>query len=250
MEIASSGEALVDSQKSSIVKESKSVKRDLTRPTLSSSRRNVDAPVSSSNKTRAPTAKLLSVNLDASASKRRYTTGGLGERQPVAALPKRLDGASSSFSSKVSESPKTPNSVSRRSSLPGASLKTLAPEVKKITKSVSRLSVTPESIKKATIKPSLPHPATKSISTSPGSNDSMKTRARTGIPSSKASSRSVSNGVKVGSSEKRFLSGQEKEKSMLQENLDSHSGLLPQVEIKSSDDLVRNLNLSLTAVDV
>ena len=249
MEIASSGEALVDSQKSSIVKESKSVKRDLTRPTLSSSRRNADAPVSSSNKTRAPTAKFSSVNVDASASKRRNTTGGLGERQPVAALPKRLDGASS-FSSKVSESPKTPNSVSRRSSLPGASLKTLTPEVKKVTKSVSRLSVTPESSKKATVKPSLPHPATKSISTSPGSNDSMKTRARTGIPSSKASSRSVSNGVKVGSGEKRFLSGQEKEKSMLQENLDSHSGLLPQVEIKSSDDLVRNSNLSLPAVDV
>ncbi|CAA6657906.1 unnamed protein product [Spirodela intermedia] len=278
MEASTLSEASVDTQQSSLVAEEspevatgesvkkpfKPAKRDFTRPTFSSTRKNAEASDLSSTRVRAAATKSSPVNPGSPLLKRRNSTGGLPERQPGTALPKRLDGAASFAGKKVtpsvSEPPKTPTAVSRRSSLPSVSSRISAPEVKKTTVSASRLSAKPEnsktdSARKASIKPSLPFSASKKIPSSPSSGNHGHASLRNGTSSSKASSPSarspsITGGAKVGSVDKGSLSGQKK--SSPSQSSDSHFIMLPQVEVKSGDDLrldlrghrIRSLNSS------
>ncbi|MQL72310.1 hypothetical protein Taro_004653, partial [Colocasia esculenta] len=245
-----------------VKKPARTAKPSVARPTLSFSKKTTEGSELSSNRPRTVTAKSAAVGRDAAPLlKRRNSTGGLPEKQP-ASVPKRLDAVSSSAEKKVSpsasESVKRSTAATRRASLPSAGAKVSAPDVKKPSASASRLSTKPENSKtepdrKPAIKPSVPFSSVKKIAASPpngshGRGGLRKTGSGSNVSSPSPRSPSITNGTKVGSAEK----GSGPKKSCAPENRDSRFIVLPQVEIKSGDDLrldlrghrIRSLNAS------
>uniref|UniRef100_A0A1D1Z6I6 Protein phosphatase 1 regulatory subunit pprA n=1 Tax=Anthurium amnicola TaxID=1678845 RepID=A0A1D1Z6I6_9ARAE len=247
----------------SVKKPSKTAKTGVARPTLSSVRKSTEASEVSSNRHRTVTSKSAAVGPDAPLLKRRNSTGGLPEKRPVAG-PKRLDGVGSFAGRKASPSASEPikrsTAVSRQASLSSSSTKISSPEVRKAPIPASRSSPKPEnsktdSARKTSVKPSIPFSALKKAPTSPSTSSNGRSGLRKVASGSNASSPStrspsVTSGSKLGSVDKGSLS--RSRKSSAHENSDSRFIMLPQVEIKTGDDLrldlrghrIRTLNSS------